>query len=105
MPSRRLSSTSLPDTLLRKSGAYEPELKDLEVSFSSLPIPHTAGGIAGLSIIDHRADGLSISVQEKLLEGLSNCRALESVIRDSFTSIKVRYSSFSLPINAVINKI
>ena len=31
--------------------------------------------------------------QEKLLEGLSNCRALEGIIRDSFTSIKVRTST------------
>ncbi|KAF8492972.1 hypothetical protein F5888DRAFT_1618410 [Russula emetica] len=57
MLSRR-PSPSLPPTPLRKSAAYEPELKDLE---------------------------------EKLLEGLSNCRALESVIRDSFTSIKRKY--------------
>jgi len=53
-----LSSTSSLPNALRKSTAYEPELKDLE---------------------------------EKLLEGLSNCRALESVIRDSFTSIKWNY--------------
>jgi len=30
-------------------------------------------------------------LEERLLEGLSNCRALESTIRDSFTSIKRKY--------------
>ncbi|KAH9034609.1 hypothetical protein EDB85DRAFT_995513 [Lactarius pseudohatsudake] len=30
-------------------------------------------------------------LEEKLLEGLSNCRALEGIIRDSFTSIKRKY--------------
>jgi hypothetical protein len=53
-----MEPSSLPITPLRKSAAFEPELKDLE---------------------------------ERLLEGLSNCRALESVIRDSFTSIKWKY--------------
>ncbi|KAI9458395.1 hypothetical protein BJY52DRAFT_1269522 [Lactarius psammicola] len=30
-------------------------------------------------------------LEEKLLEGLSNCRALEGIIRESFTSIKRKY--------------
>lgn len=96
MLSRSPSSSSLSDTRLKKSAAYEPELKDLEVK-NSLPrpicrtVPHAAGGPRG----DHRSSTIALtdhqsSLQEKLLEGLSNCRALESVIRESFTSIKVR---------------
>jgi hypothetical protein len=37
--------------------------------------------------------------QEKLLEGLSNCRALEGIIRESFTSIKVRTSTSTLTLS------
>ncbi|KAH9970988.1 hypothetical protein BGW80DRAFT_1324883 [Lactifluus volemus] len=52
------SSDSVFEASLRRSAAYEHELKDLE---------------------------------ERLLEGLSNCRALEGIIHDSFNSIKRKY--------------
>jgi hypothetical protein len=87
MLSRR-PSPSLPQMPLRKSAVYELELKDLEVNFSSSPYLSQPRPRE-----DHHqalANHQLITVQEKLLEGLSNCRALESVIRDSFTSIKVR---------------
>jgi hypothetical protein len=38
-------------------------------------------------------------LEEKLLEGLSNCRALEGIIRESFTSIKVRTSTSTLTLS------
>ncbi|KAI0272951.1 hypothetical protein BGY98DRAFT_146020 [Russula aff. rugulosa BPL654] len=69
VPMEYVPSPSLPQMPLRKSAVYELELKDLE------------------ALANHQL----ITVQEKLLEGLSNCRALESVIRDSFTSIKRKY--------------
>ena len=94
MLSRR-PSPSLPQMPLRKSAVYELELKDLEVNFSSSPYPsQSRPGEDHQALANHQL----ITVQEKLLEGLSNCRALESVIRDSFTSIKVRRGSLSSPL-------
>ena len=94
MLSRR-PSPSLPQMPLRKSAVYELELKDLEVNFSSSPyLSQSRPGEDHQALANHQL----ITVQEKLLEGLSNCRALESVIRDSFTSIKVRRGSLSSPL-------
>ena len=76
-------SSPLLETELQRSATYEHELKGLEVRPSSSR--HSS------------AVRCRRSAQEKLLEGLSNCRALEGIIRQSFTSIKVRPSPLPSP--------